>query len=90
MDPTDHEINGIQIYHKLGSMEAKLDAVMERVSDYNKDMGEAFSRLRNLETKFSWVLGAAAVISILVPVIVGAISDNFMMRIEPHQTNRHN
>jgi hypothetical protein len=85
--PEQHEVSHADIYHKLGSLEAKLDAVISSVIDYkstlNTDMGEAFKRIRKLEDKMIWTIGAVAGLSIVVPLMLGAINNSFHLEFKP-------
>lgn len=67
-----HEVSHGDIYHKLGALEGKLDAVIASVSEKRTDLTEAFKRINGLE-KTVWVgLGVAIACSIIIPLLVSA------------------
>jgi len=64
------EVSHGDIYHKLGTLEGKMDALIARVTEYNEDLKVAFDRIRALERRQAWTMGAAAVISIAMPLLI--------------------
>lgn len=67
-----HEVSHGDIYHKLGALEGKLDAVIASVSEKRTDLTEAFKRINGLE-KTVWAgLGIAIACSIIIPLLVSA------------------
>lgn len=85
MNPQEPPVSHVDIYHKLGTLEGKLDALITRTNDYKSDIQSAFDRISDIENKIAWVLGGAVVVSILAPIVINIISSNFNMRIEPTQ-----
>ncbi len=81
--PEQHEVSHADIYHKLGSLEAKLDAAISSVIDYKSTLNEAFNRIRKLEDKMIWTIGAVAGLSIVVPLMLGAINNSFHLEFKP-------
>ena len=81
--PEQHEVSHADIYHKLGSLEAKLDAAITSVIDYKSTLNEAFARIRKLEDKMIWTIGAVAGLSIVVPLMLGAINNSFHLEFKP-------
>jgi len=81
--PEQHEVSHADIYHKLGSLEAKLDAVISSVIDYKSTLNEAFTRIRKLEDKMIWTIGAVAGLSVIVPLMLGAINSTFHLEFKP-------
>jgi hypothetical protein len=67
-----NEVSHGDIYHKLGALEGKLDAVIASVSEKRTDLTEAFKRINGLE-KTVWAgLGIAIACSIVIPLLVSA------------------
>lgn len=62
------------IYHKLGSLEGKLETVLIQLGEKRTDITGVFSRLREIENRVSIGLGIAIALSILIPIIVNASS----------------
>ena len=46
-----HEVSHGDIYHKLGALEGKLDAVMVSVGEKRTDLADAFKRIGELEKR---------------------------------------
>ena len=80
--PEQHEVSHADIYHKLGSLEAKLDAAISSVIDYKSTLNEAFGRIRKLEDKMVWTIGAVAGLSVVVPLVIHTLSNNFHLELK--------
>lgn len=85
MSPQEPPVSHVEIYHKLGTLEGKLDALITRTTEYRTDLQTAFDRLTVIENRMAWVMGAAVVISALVPIFINVLGNNFNMRIEHHE-----
>lgn len=81
--PEQHEVSHADIYHKLGSLEAKLDAAIGSVVDYKTTLNEAFGRIRRLEDKTIWMVGLVAGLSVIVPLLVHILGNNFHIELKP-------
>jgi hypothetical protein len=81
--PDQHEVSHADIYHKLGSLEAKLDAAIGSVVDYKTTLNEAFGRIRRLEDKTVWMIGMVAGLSVVVPLLVHILGNNFHLELKP-------
>jgi hypothetical protein len=68
----EHEVSHGDIYHKLGALEGKLDAVIVSVGEKRTDLGEAFRRINALEQGLAKWAGIALVASIIIPLVVSA------------------
>ena len=84
--PEQHEVSHADIYHKLGSLEAKLDAAIGSVVDYKTTLSEAFGRIRRLEDKTIWMVGLVAGLSVIVPLLVQVLGNNFHLQLKPRTT----
>jgi hypothetical protein len=60
------------IYHKLGALEGKLDAVMVSVGEKRTDLADAFKRIGELERGVAKWTGIALVCSIIIPLLITA------------------
>jgi hypothetical protein len=67
-----HEVSHGDIYHKLGALEGKLDAVMVSVGEKRTDLAEAFKRIGELERGVAKWAGIALASSIIIPLLVTA------------------
>lgn len=85
-DQHDAFVSPVEIYHRLGVMEAKLDSVMDRISGYSKDLSTAFDRIRQLENNLAKIIGATAVISIVVPLLVTIVSESVQVSFNGQRT----
>ncbi len=83
MATPDHEISHVDIYHKLGALEAKLDAVMTNVIDYKENLNEAFTRIRKVEDKMVWMIGAVAGLALFMPLLIHILGNNFQIHLRP-------
>lgn len=81
--PEPHEVSQTDIYHKLGSLEAKLDAAITSVIDYKASLNEAFHRIRRLEDKTIWMVGALAGLAIIVPLLIDILGTSFRLELKP-------
>lgn len=81
--PEQQEVSHADIYHKLGSLEAKLDAAISSVVDYKTTLNEAFGRIRRLEDKTIWMVGLVAGLSVIVPLLVHILGSNFHLELKP-------
>jgi hypothetical protein len=84
--PEQHEVSHADIYHKLGSLEAKLDAAIGSVVDYKTTLNEAFGRIRRLEDKTIWMVGLVAGLSVIVPLLFHILGNNFHLQLKPRTT----
>lgn len=66
------EVSHGDIYHKLGALEGKLDAVIASVSEKRTDLADAFKRIGELERGLAKWAGIALAASIIIPLIVSA------------------
>jgi len=71
--PVPDDVSHGDIYHKLGSLEGKLEALLLSVGERREDINGLFARLRQVEHRVAWAMGAAVVISFLVPYLVNSI-----------------
>jgi len=55
------------IYHKLGSLEGKMEALLISSNERRADISNVFSRLRQIEHRVAWGMGAAVVLSLIAP-----------------------
>ena len=86
MEMQEPPVSHVDIYHKLGSLEGKLDALITRTTEYRNDLQTAFNRISTIENRLAWVMGGAAVISIVVPVLMNFVFSNFNLKFEqPHK-----
>lgn len=65
----DQQITHIDIYHRLGKLESKVDHILDKLSDGAKKMDDLDSRVSSLEKLKAWGLGAAAAIGFIAAMI---------------------
>ena len=65
-----------EILIALGRLEGKVDALMTRQAVHDEVLERHDTRLRNLEMSRSWMLGAAAGISVVASFIVNWWNSN--------------
>ncbi len=71
--PDDDLVSHSDIYHKLGTLEGKVESVLLQLTEKRTDVNNLFSRIRDVENKVAWGMGAAAIISVTVPLLIAAI-----------------
>ena len=57
----------------IGRLEGKVDAHQQNLKSTIETVGEHDKRLREVENRWAWVLGAAAVISFSAPYILNLL-----------------
>lgn len=67
------DISHGDIYHKLGAVEGKLDAVMISVAEKKSDLTEAFRRIRVLEGRVAQGVILLAALVLLAPLVWDAL-----------------
>ena len=65
----DQQITHIDIYHRLGKLESKVDHILDKLSDGRQKMDDLDQRVTSLEKLKPWGLGAAAAIGFLAAII---------------------
>ncbi len=83
------DISHGDIYHKLGAMEGKLDAVIISVNEKRADIGEAFRRLRVLESRVAQGVILMAACALLAPLLWSAIDPELRFRGTPEHVVPH-
>lgn len=68
----EREVSHGDIYHKLGTLEGKLDAVIVSVGEKRSDLSDAFRRINALERGVAKWAGVAVAASIIIPLVVSA------------------
>ena len=54
-------------------MEGKLESILLQLAEKRSDVNNLFARVRDIENKVAWGMGAAAIMSIVVPLIITAL-----------------
>jgi hypothetical protein len=78
----EHEVSHGDIYHKLGALEGKLDAVIVSVGEKRTDLSDAFRRINALEQGVAKWAGVAVAASIIIPLVVSAAAPRIHFPIE--------
>lgn len=73
------------LYHKLGSLEGKLEAVLISLGERRDDISGIFGRLRQVEHRMAWAMGAAVIISFTAPFLVNAMQPRLHLAAPPYQ-----
>jgi hypothetical protein len=73
------------IYHKLGSLEGKLEAVLISLGERRDDISGIFTRLRQVEHRMAWAMGAAVIISFAAPLVINAMQPRLHLTSPSHQ-----
>lgn len=70
---SDDQVSHGDIYHKMGVLEGKLDAVIVSVAEKKSDLGEAFRRLTDLEKRVAQGVILAVAVGMLAPLLWNAV-----------------
>lgn len=81
--PASDEVSHGDIYHKLGALEGKLDAVIVSVAEKRSDMSDAFRRLAHLEQKVAQGVILAVVIALVAPLAWQAVTSELHFNSRP-------
>ena len=65
----DQHITHIDIYHRLGKLESKVDHILDKLSDGAQKMEDLDKRVSSLEKLKAWGLGAAAAIGFIAAMV---------------------
>lgn len=79
------DISHGDIYHKMGVLEGKLDAVIVSVAEKKSDLGEAFRRIRVLEGRVAQGVILIAALAFLAPLAWSAIDPVLRIESTPKQ-----
>lgn len=69
----EEQVSHGDIYHKMGVLEGKLDAVIVSVAEKKSDLGEAFRRLTELEKRVAQGVIIAVAVGVLAPLVWNAV-----------------
>lgn len=61
-------ISHVDIYHRLGQLEAKLDAFLLRLASHEEELGKLEARVASLERWRGWLLGAGAALGLFASI----------------------
>lgn len=81
--PLNDDVSHGDIYHKLGTMEGKLESVLIQLAEKRSDMTAVFSRLREVEVRLAAGVGIAAVVSVVLPLVVTMIGPKIHLPVAP-------
>ena len=73
------------IYHKLGSLEGKVEALLISIGERRDDINNVFSRLQRVEYRVAWAMGAAVIVSLLAPHVLGAMQPRIHIGAPTHE-----
>lgn len=76
----DEQISHGDIYHKLGGLEGKLDAVMISMSEKKSDITEAFRRIRLLEARVAQGVILLVCLATISPLVWTALDPEVRLK----------
>ena len=85
----EHEVSHGDIYHKLGALEGKLDAVMVSVAEKRTDLADAFKRLVEVEKRVAQGVILAVVIGFVAPILWSAVGARLHFGGPPAEASSH-
>jgi hypothetical protein len=72
--PAQDDVSHGDIYHKLGSLEGKLETVLIQLGEKRSDLSIIFSRIREIEGRVAMGIGIAIAFSFAMPFLIQAMS----------------
>lgn len=72
--PGADDVSHGDIYHKLGSLEGKLETVLIQLGEKRSDLSILFSRIREIEGRVGIGIGIAIAFSFAVPFLIQAMN----------------
>jgi len=84
------EVSHEDIYHRLGSLEGKLDSAISKMSDFRGDLDKVFGRLHTIESNVSKVIGVAIVLSLAMPIFMESLMGNTRIHFTNETSRPHN
>ena len=64
------KISSADIYHRLGSLEGKMDSLLLNQANQKEDIEECFKRINDLERNMNKTIGIGLVACIAIPSII--------------------
>lgn len=71
--PPSNDVSHSDIYHKLGSLEGKVEALILQIGERRDDINGMFSRLRGVEIRMAWAVGVIAFLTFVGPLALQMI-----------------
>ena len=68
--PPERDVSHSDIYHKLGSLEGKVETLILQLAERRDEITGLFARLRNVEMRLAWAVGVIAFLAFLGPFLV--------------------
>jgi hypothetical protein len=85
----EHEVSHGDIYHKLGALEGKLDAIVVSVAEKRTDLADAFKRLVEVEKRVAQGVILAVVIGFVAPILWSAVGARLHFGGPPAEASSH-
>ena len=68
--PQERDVSHSDIYHKLGSLEGKVETLILQIAERRDEITGLFGRLRTVEMRLAWAVGVIAFLAFLGPLLV--------------------
>ena len=77
------EVHAIDIYHRLGSLESKLDCFITQMDETGKSLNICFERIRNLESNVNRAIGVGTFLVVALPILISwfAAHNNLLVEV---------
>ena len=83
--PPSNDVSHSDIYHKLGSLEGKVEALILQIGERRDEINGMFSRLRGVEIRMAWAVGVIALLAFIGPLALQLVQ---VLQTSPHQDHR--
>ena len=80
----DNRVSHEDIYHRLGSLEGKLDSAITKMSDFSRGLDDCYNRIRLVEANVNKAIGIAIVLSVFIPLFITTITGNMQVHFPNH------
>lgn len=81
--PGPEDVSHGDIYHKLGSLEGKLETVLIQLGEKRSDLSILFSRIREVEGRIGIGIGIAIAFSFAAPFLIQSTSPKIHFQHSP-------
>lgn len=85
----EYEVSHGDIYHKLGALEGKMDALIASVAEKRSDLAHAFTRLVEVEKRVAQGVILAVVIGLVAPILWSAVGARLHFGQQPAEASSH-
>lgn len=87
--PPSNDVSHSDIYHKLGSLEGKVEALILQIGERRDEIRGVFSRLRGVEIRMAWAVGTIACLTFVGPLVLKILAFVGPLALQMLSTSTH-